>query len=216
MNNYKYANSGFNPNLIEKVSLVGKYDIPLIKREEILEIKDFIPFDKRNKYNSKNLAVHFYINDDTFKQIINKPDKYKNELEKFKAIVSPDFSICYDMPLTEQLYNTFINRLIGSYYQNSGIKVIPNVRWGDSRSYDFCFEGLEKEGTYAIGSYGQIKRNLNKYYFEKGLEEFFKRLNPQKVYVYGAVPDSIFANYRNDTNLISIEPYKSKIHRGDI
>lgn len=87
---------------------------------------------------------------------------------------------------------------------------------GDSRSYEFCFEGLEKEGSYAIGSYGQIKRNSNRYYFKKGLEEFFKRLNSQIVYVYGTIPDSIFGNYRNETNLISIEPYTSKIHRGAI
>lgn len=46
MSNYKYANSGFNPKLIENVSLVGKYDMPLIKKEEIEGIKEFIPFEK--------------------------------------------------------------------------------------------------------------------------------------------------------------------------
>ena len=105
---------------------------------------------------------------------------------------------------------------LGVYYQNNGIKVIPNVRWGDSRSYEFCFEGLEKEGTYAIGSYGQIKKKENLYYFEKGLEEFFKRLNPKKVYVYGTMPDSIFDKYKSRTELIPIEPYTSKVHRGVI
>lgn len=97
-----------------------------------------------------------------------------DELKKFNAVISPDFSICYDMPIVRQMYSTYMNRVMGAYYQNNGIKVIPNVRWGDSRSYEFCFEGLEKEGTYAIGSYGQIKRNSNRYYFEKGLEEFLK------------------------------------------
>lgn len=93
------------------------------------------------------------------------------------------------------------------------LKVIPNVRWGDSRSYKFCFEGLEKNGTYAIGSYGQIKNKENRYYFEKGLEEFFKRLNPKKVYVYGSMPESIFGKYKKYSKLISIEPYISIIHR---
>ncbi|WP_276908232.1 DUF4417 domain-containing protein [Peptoniphilus duerdenii] len=216
MSNYKYANSGFNPKLIENLSLVGKYDIPLIKKEEIGEIKDFIPFEKRNLYNGKNVGIHFYSYDGAFKQIINNPEKYRDELKKFNAVISPDFSICYDMPIPRQIYSTYMNRVMGAYYQNNGIKVIPNVRWGDSRSYEFCFEGLEKEGTYAIGSYGQIKRNSNRYYFEKGLEEFFKRLNPEKIYVCGAMPDSIFGNYRNETCLISIEPYTSKIHRGAI
>ena len=216
MSNYKYANSGFNPKLTENVSFVGKYDMPLIKKEEIEGIKEFIPFEKRNLHNEKNVVIHFYIYDGAFKQILDNPQKYMNELKKFNAIISPDFSICYDMPIIRQIYSTYMNRVMGAYYQNNGIKVIPNVRWGDSRSYEFCFEGLEKEGTYAIGSYGQIKRNSNRYYFEKGLEEFFKRLNPEKIYVYGAMPDSIFSNYSNETNLISIEPYTSKIHRGAI
>lgn len=216
MSNYQYANSGFNPKLIENVSLVGKYDMPLIKKEEIEGIKEFIPFEKRNLHNEKNAGIHFYIYDGAFKQILDNPQKYMDELKKFNAIISPDFSTCYDMPIVRQIYSTYMNRVMGAYYQNNGIKVIPNVRWGDSRSYEFCFEGLEKEGTYAIGSYGQIKRNSNRYYFEKGLEEFFKRLNPPKIYVYGAMPDSIFGNYINETNLISIEPYTSKIHRGDI
>ena len=216
MSNYKYANSGFNPKLIENVSLVGKYDMPLIKKEEIEGIKEFIPFEKRNLHNEKNVGIHFYIYDGAFKQILDNPQKYMDELKKFNAVISPDFSICYDMPIVRQMYSTYMNRVMGAYYQNNGIKVIPNVRWGDSRSYEFCFEGLEKEWTYAIGSYGQIKRNSNRYYFEKGLEEFFKRLNPQKIYVYGAMPDSIFGNYINETNLISIEPYTSKIYRGDV
>lgn len=105
------------------------------------------------------------------------------------------------MPLSRQIYSTYMNRLIGAYYQNNGIKVIPNVRWGDSRSYEFCFEGLEKEATYAIGSYGQIKKKENRYYFEKGLEEFFKKLNPEKVYVYGTMPDSILKDLKVLLNL---------------
>lgn len=216
MENSVIMNNGFNPKLIKNVDLVGKYDMPLIRNEEIGECKKFIPFDKRNVHSNDNLVVHFYLYDRSFKQIINKPEKYKNELMRFKAVVSPDFSICYDMPITRQIYSTYMNRVLGAYYQNHGIKVIPNVRWGDSRSYKFCFEGLEENGTYAIGSYGQIKKKENRYYFEKGLEEFFKRLNPKKVYVYGSMPESIFGKYKKHSKLISIEPYISIIHRGVI
>lgn len=216
MINYKFVNNGFNPELIKKAVLVGKYDMPLIKKQEVDDIEKFIPFDKRNLYKNCNAIVHFYIYDGSFKQIINNPEKYKNELNKYKAVISPDFSIYYDTPIIEQIYNTFLNRLIGSYYQNNGIKVIPNVRWGDSRSYEFCFEGLESEGIYSVGSYGQIKKRENLYYFEKGLAEFFNRLKPKKVYVYGAMPESIFGKYKKDSELIAIEPYTSKIYRGAI
>ena len=128
MKNSAIMNNGFNPKLLENVDLVGKYDMPLIRNEEIGECKKFIPFDKRNVYRNENLVVHFYLYDRSFKQIINKPEKYKNELMSFKAVVSPDFSICYDMPITRQIYSTYMNRVLGAYYQNHGIKVIPNVR----------------------------------------------------------------------------------------
>lgn len=216
MKNSVIMNNGFNPKLIENVDLVGKYDMPLIRNEEIGECENFIPFEKRNLYNNRNVGIHFYIYDRVFKQIINNPEKYRDELKKFNVIISPDFSVCYDMPIIRQIYSTYMNRVLGAYYQNHGIKVIPNVRWGDSRSYEFCFEGLEKEGTYAIGSYGQIKKKSNRYYFEKGLEEFFKILKPKKVYIYGSMPDSIFYKYKSRTELISIEPYISKVHRGAI
>ncbi|WP_243344266.1 DUF4417 domain-containing protein, partial [Anaerococcus sp. AGMB09787] len=173
MKNSVIMNNGFNPKLIENVDLVGKYDMPLIRNEEIGKCENFIPFEKRNLYNNSNVGIHFYIYDRVFKQIINNPEKYRDELKKFNVIISPDFSVCYDMPIIRQIYSTYMNRVLGAYYQNHGIKVIPNVRWGDSRSYEFCFEGLEKEETYAIGSYGQIKKKSNRYYFEKGLEEFF-------------------------------------------
>ncbi len=65
---------------------------------------------KINKCKDKNGIVHFYIYDDVFKQIINNPEKYKNELMRFKAVISPDFSICYDMPITRQIYSTYMNR----------------------------------------------------------------------------------------------------------
>lgn len=203
--------NGFNPKLVEKAEFIGKFDMPLVRNQEIEEINKFISFDKRNACEDKNKIVHFYIHDNFFKQIINNPEKYMRELKKFKAVISPDFSICYDMPIIRQIYNTYMNRSIGVYYQNNGIKVIPNVRWGDSRSFEFCFEGLEKNGTYAIGAYGQIKSKEKLYYFKKGLNEFFKKLNPQKVYIYGNIPENIIEKYKDKAKIIIIEPQIYKI-----
>ena len=37
-----------------------------------------------------------------------------------------------------------MNRAVGVYLQEQGLNVIPNIRWQDKRSYDFCFDGVEK------------------------------------------------------------------------
>lgn len=63
MENSVIMNNGFNHKLIKNVDLVGKYDMPLIRNEEIGECKNFIPFDKRNVYSDENLVVHFYLYD---------------------------------------------------------------------------------------------------------------------------------------------------------
>lgn len=119
------------------------------------------------------------------------------------------------MPLTTQISNTYLNRAVRAFYQSNGIKVIPNVRWGDSRSYSFCFDGVEKKGTYAIGTYGTLKNKVDRYYFEKGLEEFFKRLEPKTVYIYGTMSDEIFSKYQSKAKLINIKPYISTIFEGE-
>lgn len=51
MENSVIMNNGFNNKLIKNVDLVGKYDMPLIRNEEIGKCKNFIPFDKRNVHS---------------------------------------------------------------------------------------------------------------------------------------------------------------------
>lgn len=215
---YRLANDGFSPKLVEKAIFDGKYEMPLIKKEKIPEIKILLPFDKKNSLKGKkenDATIHFYIFDSAFKRIVNHPEKYKDELSKFNSIISPDFSIYRDMPLATQISNTYLNRAIGAYYQSNGIKVIPNIRWGDSRTYSFCFDGVEKNGTYAIGTYGTLKKKVDRYYFEKGLEVFFKKLEPETVYIYGAMPDKIFSKYQSKAKLINIKPYIATIFEGE-
>lgn len=100
------------------------------------------------------------------------------------------------MPLVMQKWATYQGKAIGVWLQKEGVEVIPNVRFADERSYDFCFDGVEKNSTVAIGTYGCIKRLMDRAYFEKGLQQMVKRLQPQTIIVYGAAPDQIFGKYK--------------------
>ena len=95
-----------------------------------------------------------------------------------------------------QKWATYQGKAIGVWLQKEGVEVIPNVRFADERSYDFCFDGVEKNSTVAIGTYGCIKRLMDRAYFEKGLQQMVKRLQPQTIIVYGAAPDQIFGKYK--------------------
>ena len=79
----------------------------------------------------------------------------------------------------------------------NGIKVIPNVRYGDRRTYKCCCDGLSKRAVISIGSHGTLKLLTDREIFVKGLDVVVKRLQPVAIIVYGSVPEFIFQKYRD-------------------
>ena len=139
--------------------------------------------------------VSFYEENARFERLWNNPKKYLQKLKKFQGIISPDFSMYRDMPFCMQLWNTYRSRALAAWLQKQGVEIIPNVRYNDSRTYDFCFDGIEKHKTIAIGTHGCIKRKADRLLFQQGLYELVKRLRPKTLIVYGAAPKTIFQPY---------------------
>lgn len=206
---------GYSSYLVNGAIFVGKYQIPLLSKHDIILIpKEMVPFDKRNIVKDKDIAINFYMHDVTFKQVLTSTKKYIEELSKFSAIISPDCSLYRDMPLCLQITNTYMNRAVGYYLQKNGLYVIPNVRWGDERSFEFCFDGLPTDDIVSISTHGCIRGYENRYYFKLGLEEMLKTLKPRVVLVYGTMPDDIFSTFSSKTKFIHYESYISKIKGG--
>lgn len=206
---------GYSSYLVEGATFVGKYQIPaLSKHDEILIPKDMILFDKRNIVKNKDLAIDFYMHDVTFKQVLTSTSKYLDQLSRYTAVISPDCSLYRDMPLCLQITNTYMSRAVGFYLQKHGVYVIPNVRWGDERSFEFCFQRLPTNDIVCISTHGCIRGAENKYYFKLGLEEMLKILKPKVVLVHGTMPDEIFLEFINKAEFIHYESYISKIKGG--
>lgn len=108
-----------------------------------------IPFEKAYAVKASNCQhwVHFYTHDHHFECVWNNPKRYLPMLQRFAGVISPDFSLYRELPLVMQLWNTYRNRAIAFWLQREGVNIIPNVRWGDERSYEFAFEGLPQGGT---------------------------------------------------------------------
>lgn len=208
---------GFAAYLVEEAEFDEKWEIPFIKNEEIDIPKDIIPFDKIKKISNKNeenVYIHFYMHDVTFRQVITNTKKYLDRFRKYGGVISPDCSLYIDMPLCLQMANTYMNRAIGVYLQNNGIKVIPNVRWGDERTYEFAFDGLETNGIYAISTWGCIGTNEDKNRFKEGIREMIKRLNPNKILVHGNMTDYIFGEFKGRVEFINYESWTSRVKKG--
>ena len=102
------------------------------------------------------------------------------------------------------------------------ILVIPQIRWGDERTYTktvlpdkAAFLGVEKQSIVSIGTYGCIQGQDNKMYFKNGLYEMLMELDPIVVLVYGNMPGVIFDEFRNYTQFIQYPDWITRKKRGD-
>ena len=208
---------GFNPELVSGAFFDGLLEIPHIKRSDKIIIPSaLIPFSQRNRSDNYKEFVHFYEHDKNFATVLTATKEHLDCLKKFQGVISPDCSLYRDMPLVLQIANTYMNRAIGHYLQSKGLYVIPNIRWGDERSYTtielpekFAFLGVPKHSIVSIGTYGCIKSKENKIYFAEGLDAMLDELEPEVVLVYGGMPDSIFAKVKDRAKFVQYPDWTS-------
>jgi len=112
-------------------------------------------------------------------------------IKAFGGAIAPDFSLYREMPIVQQMYNVFRSRALGYWWSKNGVQVIPNVRWGDKRSYKFCFDGLPKDSTIAVGTHGCIKRVDDRRFFLDGFMVMLERVEPKAIVVYGSASNKI-------------------------
>ena len=196
---------GFNPELVETAFFAGELEIPILDPpKQIVIPTGMIPFSQMGKTKDFTEIVHFYEHDFKFKNVLTSPSEYVKKLKRFSGVITPDCSLYRDMPLLLQYMNVYKNRAIGYYFQKNGLYVIPNIRWGDERSYTtkivgekVAFLGISKQSIVSVSTYGCIRGSENQYYFQSGLEAMLEELEPRIVLVHGAMPDSVFKDYLN-------------------
>ena len=148
-----------------------------------------IGFDRTHLEDEKNLdwMVHFFLYDYKFERIWKEPDRDIERLRRYRAVLTPDFSMYLEMNPTIQLYNTFRNRWCGAYFQSKGLRVIPTVNWGDESTFDFCFLGIPKGSTVAVSTY-MVSEHDNrcdqKDFFLKGYNEMLRRIESERIICY--------------------------------
>jgi hypothetical protein len=145
-----------------------------------------------------------------FREILTDTENYVEDLKRFPGVISPDCSLYIDAPLCVQIADIYLNRAIGYYLQEQGIYVVPNIRWGDERTYTtelfnekVAFQGVDKHSIVSVGTYGQIRSAESKRFFREGLIEMLKELEPEVVLVYGPMPDKIFGDLKDKTRFVA-------------
>ena len=181
----------FNSFLVTNATYDGEEEIPVIKTSNSIPEK-VISFSNAKSKQDYDAWVHFYQDDSKIECFWRNPQKYLPILKRYKGVISPDYSLYYDMPLCMQKYNTYRGKALAHWLTENGVEVIPNVRWGDERTFDTACLGVEPNKTIAVGTHGCIKTIEGKRMFIAGFDYVVNKLTPQKVVVYGRMPDKIF------------------------
>lgn len=190
----------FNLYMLENSKLVGDLEMPYVaKYNGPLPIKIENCF--ASKCDKSKTFVHFYLYDYYFdtknglwygsqrdSQSVKRRIK---KLKEYAGVIAPDYSIYSDMPLVMQFWNIYRVRTIHVWLNSIGINCIFNIRWGDYRTYDVAFYGIEKHSTLAVGSHGLIQNPFQRHLFINGFSEMIKRLEPKNLIVYGPLTNEM-------------------------
>lgn len=181
----------------------GLFQIPMIPKAEFTD-EDFkglllLGFDRTHLEDNRHLErmVHFFLYDYKFERVWKNPDSDIEKLKRYKAVLSPDFSMYLEMNPTMQLYNTFRNRWCGAYFASKGIRVVPTVSWGGENTFNFCFDGIPESSTVAVSTYMVSEHNNHsdqKEFFLKGYREMLQRIGPERIICYHEPFDEMQGN----------------------
>jgi hypothetical protein len=198
----------FKYRLIENAQLSKAYGFPIIQRSEETPQKA-TAFHRIPLSGTEGQWLHFYTDDYRFECVWSNATRYLPMLKRCAGVITPDFSLYRTMPLAMQIWNTYRNRTLAHWLQANGVPIVPNVRWGDERTYAFAFEGLPLHSSLAVSTHGCIHSKADRYYFRRGLAQMVLRLEPTAIISYSQTPGDIFGEYaRKGIPIIPIEhPY---------
>ena len=103
-----------------------------------------------------------------------------------------------------------MNRAVGFFLQKNGIPVIPNIRWSDESSFDYCFLGVHPGTIVCVSTHGCLDDPGLRRMFGIGMEAMFDVLYPPIVLVHGSMPDDILGQFKGQAEF---HRYASEIER---
>lgn len=176
----------------------NKYEFPEMSPTQTVGDKMARFCDWKEIDNPEDYIAHFYYDDYKFMSAWRDPNKYIDRLQQFKAVISPDFSLYTDFPLALQILSCYRRQWCGAYWQSLGIDVIPDVVWGEKKSFEFCFDGIPKGGTVAVSTVGvKNDKEWNNgigSLFKEGYDEMLNRLEPSTILFYGDMIEGLEGN----------------------
>lgn len=164
----------------------GKWGIPIVKKQEITLDNISLIACADTRYNdneiNKSKGVHFFVDDYRFNGLYFHPERSLKKYAQYKFLLTPDFSTYSEMNLWRQIESVAMNRWCGAYWQKKGLIVIPTISWSTPRSFEFCYDGVEKGSVVAVGMIGCKRNHLG---FMRGYNAMLERIMPSAIICFG-------------------------------
>ena len=174
----------YNLDLYDKTETSGFYQMPIISNDGFIP-SSLIGFNYANTTKNKKCGLHMFIDDYQFDRLWNSPDSYIDLLKSYECVLSPDFSLYMDMPMAMKVWNIYRSRLLGHYWQQCGIKVIPTISWAEPDTFSFCFDGIPEGSIVAVSTIGVKRQNDSMKIWTDGIDAMIQKIKPTTIIEYG-------------------------------
>lgn len=192
-----------------------EWQIPIIPAPSIEPLpKMSRGYDKRsNSPCLRETVLHGYLSDRKLRTHLRAPGRWVTRFNGSWGIVAPDFSIWLGSPPDRKIFAVRMSRAVGLFHALRGIRVIPNLRWGDSRDYDFCFLGVEQGSAVAVSNHGLWNDQLLRHNFLSGLPVMAERIQPKVVFVHGTTDNPAIRRLERTVPVERLEPDWTRFRR---
>ena len=126
-------------------------------------------FSESLHYPVHDAWLHFYEEDEYCKIYHEGLSPYINHIKKFAGAVSLDRSVGWSDNIEDQKNMNQVNKHSRKVLAKNDIPYITNVRFGDKKSYPFCFEDIPQNSALFFGAHGTQNRADYKAVFFAGI-----------------------------------------------
>lgn len=203
----KLLNLGFL-DITNQTYACGKYDLPYVYCKDV-DIDYVALYPNLKEYNkTTSTAVGFYVYDILFdgkNGLFNaiyyndkrRLDYYKERFKGVKYAIAPDYSLCGDIPVIENIYRIFKSRIVSLWLTDvCDVIVIPNITYANDNYFDIMLDGLEDCECVAFSVKGSVHNIIQKELLIKAIKHTVDNLHKIKtIIVYSvSIDDSKISN----------------------
>lgn len=182
-------------DITNKTYSCGQFDMPYVYCNEV-DIDYVALYPNLKEYNkTTKTAVAFYVYDSKFDgknglfQAIYYNDKKRKERfeQRFKNVkyaIAPDYSLCGDIPVIENIYRIFKSRIVSLWLTDvCDIIVIPNITYANENYFDIMLDGLEECECVAFSVKGSVDNIIQKELLIKAIRHTVDNLHKLKTII---------------------------------